>query len=125
MQHGEADAIEKEMLPSVALVPGDPVRGKLVQKFVIERIGHLLARLHHESGPDSGEDGGDPTKVVGMGMGDECDAELVNAVPGEEWKDNLPPCIVVLPPGTGIDQDPMAGRSPQQSTITLAHVEKM
>jgi hypothetical protein len=112
MKESETDAVENEVLPLVALVPGDPLGGELVEKLIVEWVSHRFARLDHQSGPEAVEDGGNPTQMVRMRVGDECYREIVGPLPDEEGNHHSPSRIVMLSPRTGVDQDPASPGRP-------------
>ena len=113
------------MLSPVPLVPGYALGCELVQKFVVQRIGHWFARLYHQAGPKPGQHGRNPAEMVGMRVGDKRYRELAGVVTDEERHDHASPRIVMFSPGTGVDQHPVAGGCPEQRTVALPYVKKM
>jgi hypothetical protein len=125
MQEGEAHAIEDEVFTPAARVPGDALSRELVQELIVLRIGHLFARLDDQARPEPIEHGRNPTEVVGVRMRDKRYRELADAMAGQERNDNASSRIVVLAPGSGVDQHPVTGGGAKQRTVTLPYVKKM
>ena len=125
MENRELDAIQHERFALPGSMPRDGSSSELVEELIVERIVHSLARLEDQPRPESIQHAFDPAKMVGVGMGDHNDRQLPNALASQKRDHHPPTCICRACTGACIHNYPAATRSPKDSPISLADVEKM
>jgi hypothetical protein len=106
-------------------VPGDRFSGQLIEEFIVQRVGNLIAGLDNQPGMKPVEHAGNAAKMVGMCVGDDGHRKLPCAMTYQERDHDAASGIAPIVPGARIDQNPSASRRPQQGPVALTHVEKM
>ena len=125
MQNRERNAVQNEALIPAGDVPPDGIGSELIEKGIVERIGHPLARLEHQLGVEPIQHAGNAAEMVGMCVGNDDDRQLPGSLTGQKWSHHPAAGIALAAPRARVDQDPTPTRRPQHRTISLADVEKM
>src|SRR6185295_17909681 len=125
MENTEAHAVEREMLSAGADMPGNCLTRELVEEGVIQRVCYRFARLDHNPGAVPFQDADNASQMVGMGVGNERQGKVTDAMAGKERYHHAAASIALVRLWSAVNQDPVTGRGSEQRTIALANVKKM
>src|SRR4051812_15156852 len=100
-------------------MPGNGFSSQLVQEFVVQRIGNLVAGFDDYLGAETVEDSRHAAQVVGVSVGDEGYRKSLCTLTHQKGHHHATAGITPIVPGSGIDHNPAAQWGSQYCAVTL------